>query len=91
MSKYQTKSPKVALTHELFMSTIDEVSAIWQQEYTTKADRQFVVANSAAVYNAIIRKFYTINGVESRLEDVYGSQFAQDVTDRVVSGLYVKA
>ena len=81
----QTKQPTVALSFELYTTTISEVVTYWKATklFSTaphKAD--LLIVNSTATFRAIINAkypFVLVDGNPAKLEDLYGTQFAKDV------------
>jgi len=86
----QAAQPTVALTYELFASSIEMVVVFWTETklFSTKADKQqLLIIDSLASFKAIINTKYHINNMPTTLEAVFGTDFAKDVTSAAMQEL----
>ena len=88
-----SNTPKVELTYELYVHTIQLVLSVWKSTklFSTKGDKQLMlIINSKHTYASIINtKYALVEGQPSMsLEQAFGSkQFAQDITSAVMQEL----
>ena len=90
----QPKLPVVELSYELYCEVIQEVVSFWTETklFSTKADRQsMLIVESQSAFKTIINTEYmglhTSHSAPSKLEDIFGTQFAKDTTSAVMSQL----
>ena len=81
----QTKQPTVALSFELYTTTITAVVEFWKATKlfnTAPHKADLLIVNSTATFKTIINTRYPsvlVEGNPAKLEDLYGTQFAKDV------------
>ena len=84
------KQPQVPLTYELYTATVALVTAYWVSTklVSTKAERLTIIVHNNEWYKTIINTKYTVGDSEPLImANIYGSEFAKNVTSDVIQAL----
>ena len=90
----QPKQPTVELSYPLYCEVIQTLVSFWTgtKLFSTKADKQsLLIIESQSAFKSIINMEYKdlheSHSTPSKLEDLFGTQFAKDCTSAVMAQL----